>query len=114
MEEKGRRQEINENAILEESRPSLGVGLAFLLDRPASARIVDLLGIDAKQGHGSRNSEHGSYGEYRAVSELVAHVRDKQRGEDIPSGIEGLILSELFVKSGSPNDPECDCCDCGP
>src|SRR5579863_3619736 len=113
MEKKGRRQEINENAVLEKSRPSFGVNLAFLLDRPASAGIVDLPGIDAKQRRGSRNGEQGSYGEYRAVSELVAHVGDKQRGEDIPSGIEGLVLAELLVKSRSPNNPERDRCDCG-
>src|ERR1700689_5041602 len=98
MEKKGRRQEINENSILEDSRPSLGVNLAFLFDRPASAGIIYLPGIDAKERHGSRNSEQGSYGEYRAVSELVAHVSDEQSGEDVPGGIEGLILPELFVK----------------
>src|ERR1700678_2679002 len=113
MEEKGRRQEINENSVLEESRPSLSVNLALLLDCPASAGIVDLFRIDAKQRQGSRNSEQGSYGEYRTVSELVAHVGDKQRGEDVPSSIEGLILSELLVESCSADNSECDRCCCG-
>src|SRR5579862_9102196 len=113
MEKKGRRHEINENAVLGKSRPSFGVRLAFLLDCSASAGVVDLFGIDAKQRRGSRNGEQGSYGEYRAVSELVAHIGDKQRGEDVPSSIEGLILPELLVKRRSPNNPECDGCDCG-
>jgi hypothetical protein len=43
---------------------------------------------------------------------LVADKSNQQRGEDIPRGIERLILPELLVESRSPNNPECDRRDC--
>src|ERR1700683_119215 len=114
VKKKGRRPEINENAGLEKSRPSLRRNLALFLDRTSGASIIDLPGIYEKERGGSRNGEQCSHCEYRAVAKLVAHVGDKQSGEDVPGGIEGLILPELFVKRCGANNPERDCCDCGP
>lgn len=114
MKKKGRRQEINKNAVLQKNRPSLRCNLALFLDPTAGPCIIDLPGINETKRDGCRNGEQCSDCEYRAVAKLVADISNQQRGKDIPGGIERLILSELFVKCCGANNSEGNRRDGGP
>src|SRR5260221_4942254 len=106
-------QEIEKNAVLEEGRQSRRLRLALFLDRSTNAGVVDLGGIYSKKGHGCGNGEQRGNHEDRAVTKFVADKCDEQGGENVPGGIECLILPKLLVKSTGPNNPECDSCNCG-
>ena len=104
MEEKGRRQEINENAILEKSRPSLRRNLALFLDRTAGPLArMQLGGADAQLAADARLHAHRWFVDLRGQS--LRLLRGLPEGADIDADTVQLVGELLLAELGRSDPP---------
>jgi hypothetical protein len=92
-------QEIKQKAMFHQVRKAFSFYFLPPVPCASSLRVIDLRPVDAQ------NRQHRGYGQHcrnrenRAISQLVAAIRNQKRCEHIARGVEGLVFSKLAIES---------------